>query len=245
MESLIDRENPQKLYIQLTEIIKNKMLNKEWQVGAQIPTEEELCTIYGVSKATVRTAILELVRQGYLIRQQGKGTFVSKKVISEGLTMITSFREMMLEAGVEFSTKVLAQTVMMPTDDLDVKLGISEDKHLIYIKRLRTVEGDPVLLQEAYIPHHICPSILSEDVEHNSIFELFEKKYGKKITKVKGYIEIAYLTKDEAGLLGLETGSAALLLSQHFFSGDTQVMYTRSVKRPDRFKFSIELEKKA
>lgn len=245
MDGLIDRENPQKLYIQLTEIIKNKMLNKEWPVGTQIPTEEELCAIYGISKATVRTAIMELVRQGYLKRQQGRGTFVSKKVISEGLAMITSFREMMVEAGVEFSTTVLAQTVMMPTDDLDAKLGVSEDKHIVYIKRLRAVESDPVLLQESYIPHHICPQILTEDVEHNSIFELFEKKYGIKITNVKGYIEIAYLTKEEAGHLGLEPGSAALLLTQHFFSGETQVMYSRSVKRPDRFRFSIELEKKA
>ncbi|MFA4827785.1 MAG: GntR family transcriptional regulator, partial [Thermodesulfovibrionales bacterium] len=90
---LVHRENSQKLYIQLENIFKNKIGDKKWSVGSQIPTEEELCKIYGVSKAPVRAAILELVRQGYLMRQQGKGTFVCKKVISEGLTMLTSFRE--------------------------------------------------------------------------------------------------------------------------------------------------------
>ncbi|MBI4690660.1 MAG: GntR family transcriptional regulator [Nitrospirae bacterium] len=244
MEELINRENPQKLYIQLEEIIKKKIEDKEWAIGSQIPTEEELCKIYGVSKATVRPAISELVRQGYLTRQQGKGTFVCKKIISEGLTMLVSFKELMLEAGINFSTKVLAQTVMMPTDDLDIKLNIPEDKHIIYLKRLRTADSEPILLQETYIPYHVCPQMLAEDIENNSLFELVEKKHGIKITKVKDYIEIAYPDKEEGRLLGLHEGSAALLLTQQFYSGDTQIMYMRSIKRADRFKFLIELERK-
>ncbi|MDO9289208.1 MAG: GntR family transcriptional regulator [Thermodesulfovibrionales bacterium] len=242
---LVHRENPQKLYLQLEGIIKKKIEDKEWAIGSQIPTEEEFCKIYGVSKAPVRAAILELVRQGYLMRQQGKGTFVCKKIISEGLTMLVSFKELMLEAGIIFTTKALAQTVMMPTDDLDIKLNISEDKHIIYLKRLRRVDNEPILLQESYIPYHVCPQMLAEDVENNSLLELLEKKHGIKITKVKDYIELEYLTKEESRLLGLPEGAAAMLLTQYFYSGDTQVMYMRSIKRPDRFKFLIELDRSA
>lgn len=244
MEKLIDREKSQKLYVQLYEIFKKKIESGEWSVGSQIPTEEDLCKIYEVSKATVRFAILELVRQGYLMRQQGKGTFVCKRVIPEGLTMLSSFKELMLEAGIDFSTRVLAQTVIMPTDDLDVKLDIPEDKHIIYIKRLRTIENEPVLIQEAYIPYHICPQLLDEDVVNNSLFELFEKKHGITITKVKDHIEVTSSKADESRLLGLPEGSPLLLLEQHFYSGDSQIMYMRSIKRPDRFRFSIEFEKK-
>ncbi|MBI5408047.1 MAG: GntR family transcriptional regulator, partial [Nitrospirae bacterium] len=78
---LINRHNPQKLYVQLYEILRKKIEDGDWAVGTQIPTEEELCKTYEVSKATVRLAILELVRQGYLTRQQGKGTFVCKRII--------------------------------------------------------------------------------------------------------------------------------------------------------------------
>ena len=244
MENQIDREKSQKLYVQLFELLIKKIESGEWAVGAQIPTEEELCKTYEVSKATVRLAILELVRQGYLTRQQGKGTFVCKRIIPEGLTMLTSFKELMLEAGVEFSTKILAQTVMMPTNDLDIKLNVPEDKHIIYIKRLRTVDDEPVLLQEAYIPYNICPQLLSEDVVNNSLFELFEKKHGIPITKVKDHIEVTSSKPDEYKLLGLREGSPILLLDQHFYSGDTQIMYMRSIKRPDRFRFTIEFEKK-
>ncbi|MCL4457870.1 MAG: GntR family transcriptional regulator [Nitrospirae bacterium] len=242
--TLIDRDNPQKLYLQLYEILRGKIESGDWAVDTQIPTEEDLCKTYEVSKATVRIAVSELARQGYLRRQQGKGTFVCKRVIPEGLSMFTSFKELMLEAGVSFSTKVLAQTVIMPVDDLDIKLDITEDKHIIYIKRLRLIDNEPILLQETYMPHHICPLPLEEDLENNSLLEILEKKCGVKITSVQDYIGITYLNEEEGRLLGLPVGSAALLLEQLFYSGKNKIKYTRSIKRPDRFKLFIELERK-
>ncbi len=245
MTELIDRENHQKLYIQLYEIIKKKIENNEWAVGSQIPTEQELCNIFGISRATVRTAILELTRHGFLRRQQGKGTFISKRVIPDGLTMSTNFRELMFEEGLTFSKNLLARTVMMPLESLDIKLDIPEEKHIIYIKKLWTIANEPVLLQESYIPYHICPLLLEEDIENATLLELFEKKYGIKITRVKNHFEIMRLKADEATILRLPDGSAALLLSQQFYSGDTQIMYTRLIKGSDKYKFLMELERKA
>ncbi len=244
MENPIDRHKSEKLYVQLYEILKKKIESGEWGVGSQIPVEEDLCKTYEVSKATVRIAIMDLVRQGYLTRQQGKGTFVCKRIIPEGLMMSTSFKELMFEAGINYSTTLLAQTMIMPTDDLDVKLGIPEDKHIIYIKRLQIADNEPILLQESFIPYHLCPQLLAEDVVNNSIFELLEKKYRTKVTKVKDYIEITYPGPDELKLLNMPEGSPALLLEQHFYSGETQIMYIRSIKRPERFRFYIEMERK-
>lgn len=113
---------------------KKKIESKEWNVGSQIPTEDELCRIYGVSRVTVRAAISELVREGYLFHQQGKGTFVRKQ-ISDELIMLTSFRELMLEPGIVFSTEVLAHTTMMPVGNISTLLDCPADKHIIYIKR--------------------------------------------------------------------------------------------------------------
>ena len=242
---IIDRADHQKLYLQLYDILKRKIESGEWSVGSQIPTEEDLCKMFNVSRATVRTAILELVREGYLKRQQGKGTFIFRNVISEGLSMLTSFRESLFEESLHFSTSILARTVMMPVDDLDSKLDIPQDKHIIFIKRLRLIDNEPILLQESYVPYHICPLLLEDDIEHASLLDLFEKKYGIRITKIKNGIDIAYLNIDESRVLGLPENSAALLLTQYFYSGDTIFMYTRSVKRPDKFQISIELERKA
>ena len=223
--------------------MKKKIEDKEWSLGFRIPIEQELCNVFDVSRVTVRSAISELVRQGYLIRQQGRGTFVSKKVISDKLTMFTTFGELMLEEGIDFSTDMLAQTIMMPVDDLADKLNISGDKHIIYIKRLRKVDKKPILIQETYIPFHICPPLLEEDVRKNSLFELLERKHGVHLTGVRNYFDVKYLNADEGMLLDLSENSPALVLTQHFFSGETQIMYMRSIKRPDSFVFLIEFEK--
>jgi GntR family transcriptional regulator len=242
---LIDREDHQKLYFQLYEILRKKIESNEWQVGTQIPTEEDLCKMFNVSRVTVRTAVLELVRQGYLKRQQGKGTFIYKSIVSDGLTMFTNFRELMFEEGITFSANVLARTVMMPVDDLDRKLNIPKDTHIIFIKRLWSVGNEPVLLHESYIPYHICPLLIEEDLEGHSLLDLLEKKCDIKITHIKNYIEITPLNADEARLLGLTEGPFAVLLNQYSYSGETLVLYTRLIKRTDRFKFFMELERKA
>jgi GntR family transcriptional regulator len=241
---LIDRENHQKLYHQLFSIIRKKIESGEWPVGSQIPTEEELCHMFSVSRATVRTAVLDLVRQGYLKRQQGKGTFICRSMVSEGLVMTASIRELLFDEKLNILTNVLAKTVMMPIDELDVMLDIQPDKHIIYIKRLHFINNEPVLLQETYIPYHICPLLLEEDVEHQSLLDICEKKFGIKITSVKSCIDVAILNHNEGGLLKQAEGSCAILLMQYFYSGETLILYTRSVKNQNRFQLIMEHERK-
>jgi len=86
-EKTVDRESQQKLYVQMYSIIREKIEKNEWPIGTQIPTEDDLCKSYNVSKATVRMAITELVKNGYLKKQQGKGTFVTYSVPGLGIAM--------------------------------------------------------------------------------------------------------------------------------------------------------------
>ena len=84
---------------------------------------------------------------------------------------------------------------------------------------------------------------MTENIQKNSLFELLEKKYGIHITGIKNYFTITNLNADDGMLLNLQESSPALLLSQHFFSGEDQIMYMRSIKRPDDFVYFIEFEK--
>ncbi|MCG2722378.1 MAG: GntR family transcriptional regulator [Thermodesulfovibrionales bacterium] len=239
---LIDRDDHQKLYLQVYGIIKKKIETNEWQVGSQIPTEGELCKMFNVSRATVRTAVLELTRQGYLKRQQGKGTFIKRNAFSEGFPMHASMKELLLDYDAEPTSEVLVRTVMMPVDGLDLKLDITPDKHIIYIKKLWKVREESVILQEIYVPYHVCPLLLEDDIEHRSLFDLFGKKYGIRITRVRNYIDITHLTEEQSGSIGANE-LPALLLTQEFYSGDTIVAYSVSKKRPNRFQIFLELER--
>ncbi len=241
---LIDRENPLKLYLQLSDILKKRIESGEWDIGSQIPTEDELCRAYDVSRATVRGAISELTRDGYLSKQQGKGTFVIKKVVADKLTMITTFDETMVEPPENIKTSILAQTIIMPVDDLAEKLETMPDTHLIYIKRLRIVENITILIQESFIPRHLCPHLLREDIKNISLFEFFEKKCGLHITHVMNNFEITYLNVEEGRLFEYPVKTPAPMLTQKFISGGSNIMFCRSVKRPGRGGFSIEFGKK-
>jgi GntR family transcriptional regulator len=132
---------------------------------------------------------------------------------------------------------------MMLTDDLNLKLDVPDDRHIIYLKRVRLVGDEPVLLQESYLPHAVCPALLAEEMEKLSVLDLLEEHCGVRVTRVRDYIEAIAIGEEEAGVLGLPVGSPALLLEQYFYAGETQVMYTRTVKRPERFRLFIELDR--
>lgn len=244
MDKLIHRDTPQKLYIQLCDIMKGKIEGGEWDVGFQIPTEEELCRTYGVSRVTVRAAITELVRNGYLTRQQGKGTFVYKRIVSGELTMLTTFREFLIETGPQFSTELLTRTTIMPVDDLSIRLNVPLSEHVIYLRRLRRAEDMPALIQDAYVPLRVCPGLLEDELEQMPLVELFEKRYSIPITLVRAAFDITALRGDEASIFGLPEGSQVVALHKLFFSWEEIVMYSRTVNGSDRIKFALEFEKK-
>lgn len=239
----INRDKPKKLYLQVFEILKTRIENNEWPVGSQIPVEEELCKTFEVSKATIRLAVLELVRQGYLNRRQGRGTFVCERPDRQGAAMSASFSAIMPENDPGLAISILAQTVMMPVDDLAARLDISDDKHLIYIKRLAVRGDEPVMLQESFIPHYLCPLLLRDEIGGASLLELLEQKYGLPITRITEGFDVAALIQEESRLLNLAAGAAALLLEQHFFSGDRRIMYMRSVIKPGGIRLAIEFNK--
>jgi GntR family transcriptional regulator len=237
---LISREDHQKLYLQVYGIMKKKIEANEWQIGSQIPTETNLCEMFNVSRATVRTAILELVRQGYLKRQQGKGTFVYRTTVTEGFLMHTNLKEHLLDYSDEPTSEVLVRTVMMPIDDIDTKLNISPDKHIIYIKKTWRIHDEPVILQEIYVPHFICPLLLEDDIDQQPISQLFEQKYGIQITRVKNYVDIQHVTEDQSTILGAK-GFPSLCLTQEFYSGETIVAYSVSMHNPNSFPLYLDL----
>jgi DNA-binding GntR family transcriptional regulator len=243
IQNTLDREKHQKLYVQLYTVLKAKIENSEWVIGAQIPTEDELCKIYEVSKATVKLAVLELVREGYLKRKQGKGTFVCKRSVPEWLTAYKSFRELITDANMEFTTQILVKTVIMPSDDIERKLNVPANCHIIYIKRLRIVQGEPYHYQQAYVPYHVCPDLLKEDLIHDALFDILEKKFNIKVSRVMESIEIERIQAEGAGLLKLEVGAPVIVMEQQFFSKDDHVMYVRTVSHADKFRFSVELER--
>jgi GntR family transcriptional regulator len=113
---MIDKNSPIPVYYQLKEMIKEKITKGTWQVGQCIASERELTEAYGVSRMTVRQALGELVQEGLLVREKGKGTFVCEPKVKQEDMM--SFSDIIKKAGRSLITKVLDFEVINTPDEL-------------------------------------------------------------------------------------------------------------------------------
>jgi len=236
----VDRESQQKLYVQMYSIIKEKIESQEWLVGSQIPTEDELCKTYDVSKATIRMAIADLVRYGYLKKLQGKGTFVTNAMPDLGITMKTRLTEDMFGEGVNAHKEILMKGIKALPDDVKKYLKTNRDVYYILCKRV--VNGEPAYLEESFIPLETVPDVEELEVWQMPFYELVQEKSEKKIFKVVQTIEISEISNDAASILKTDKRAPVLLLHRMLMAADgSPLAYTRLMGSGKKYKLQTEL----
>ncbi len=230
-------------YIQLMDILKEKVQQADWAPGDQIPGEQDLCELYQVSRTVVRQALRELEFEGVISRRKGKGTFIALPKISEGLVQkLTGFYQDMVERGLRPGTKVLHQAVVPANDKIARYLNIQPGDEVIDIQRLRFTNDEPIQLVTTYIPYKICPGLAQVDLTDQSLYAYLEKECGIFITKGHRYIEAVLASEHEAALLGIEHGAPLLMLDSVSFSENNQpIEYYHALHRGDRSRFEVEL----
>ena len=238
----IDRFNQEKLYMQLTRIFLSLITSGQWENGCQIPTEAELCRQYGVSKITVRQAIKNLAADGYLLKIQGKGTFVRNSEQPSGFNMKTRFTEDMFGKEVQVKREVLARGVQPTEPTASEYLKTHEDIYRIVSQRV--VEGEPISMEESYIPVTMLPEANDLDFADGSLLAMLQERGTKKIVKIVQTVEIAPVHGEYAKNLGVAEGVPGLVIHRLFLGPDeTPVAYTRFLGRSDRYKFQTEFER--
>lgn len=238
----IDRFAQEKLYIQLMRIFLEQINSGKWQLGQQIPTEEELCKMYNVSKITVRQAINNLVSDGYLIKIQGKGTFVASKLPVVGLSMKTTLTEDMFGKEVKLERKILNKGIKEPPPD--VRGFLKTNDRIYYILSKRLGNGKTAYIEEAFIPQGMLPYIDKLDITQGSFYSVLQERASKRIFKMVQTIEVSRSTGDVSKYLEVEDGFPLLIIHRLFLSSDdTPVAYTKIQGRSDRYKFQTEFER--
>ncbi len=243
MNEIINFESRIPYYIQLMDILKEKIQLGNWTSGDQIPGEQDLCEHYGISRTVVRQALRELELEGVINRRKGKGTFVSLPKISEGLAQkLTGFYQDMVERGLKPVTKVLHQNVIPANEKVSGFLNIPLGENVIDILRLRFINEEPIQLVTTYIPFEICPALASVDLTNRSLYEFLETECGVFIAKGRRYIEAVLANESEAMLLGIERGAPLVMLDSISFSEDGKpIEYYHALHRGDRSRFEVEL----
>lgn len=242
IEKTVDRDSKEKLYVQIYSIIKEKIENGEWPSSTQTPTEDELCKTYDVSKVTVREAISELVREGYLKRQQGKGTFVTYSIRNSGLAMKTRLTEDMFGEGVKVQKELLVKGIREPSEEIKTYLKTEDGVYYLLCKGV--VEDEPAYIEELYIPLLLFPGIEGEVTCPTSLYDLIQEKAIRKISKVVQTIEVTKIKGDAADILKVKEGAPALLIHRLFIGHDKDtIAYARLIGSSRRYKIQTEFER--
>lgn len=230
--------NTQPAYLQLADLIQEKIATNEYSLGSKIPSERELSEVFGISRMTVRKAIEVLIEKGMLTRLQGKGTFVSKPKTDSPIDTIQSMKSFIQESGLIPSNKVLVTKTEKAGGKYSRIFHIPPDADLFLLFRLRLGNGEPLALEYTYIPYDIIPDIESYDFEHCSLYDLYEQQ-GITFATDSQRLEIVNVCNPQAALLKVEEDSAVFMLHDTVTDTTGRVIeYTRSYVGGNTFTFS-------
>jgi GntR family transcriptional regulator len=214
------------------------------QVGEAIPSERRLSSELGVSRLTLRAALDDLVRDGYLERRHGSGTFVSEPKIAQQLTL-TSFSEDMRRRGMVAGSRTIELREMHAGAAVGRALNISPDARVVLIRRLRLADGEPMALETLHVPASVVPGLTREALEDSSFYELLERHYGVVIATGQQSIEPTVTNDEESELLGVPLHSPAFLFERTSRTSDDEtVEFVRSLYRGDRYRLVAELSQR-
>jgi GntR family transcriptional regulator len=210
-------------------------------VGEAIPSERQLSAELGVSRLTLRAAVDDLVREGYLARRHGAGTYVSEPKIAQELSM-TSFTEDMRRRGMVPSSRTLELKTVPAGARLGRLLHVSPSEPVTVVKRLRYADRETMAIETLHVSASLVPGLSAKDLEERSFYELLEERFGIMVVGGTQAIEPTVTNEEESAALGVPLHSPAFLFERTTRAADgTIVEYVRSIYRGDRYRLVSDL----
>jgi GntR family transcriptional regulator len=243
MSRTIDPYNAVPKYYQLASILRQKIEDGDWQPRSPIPSERQLEGLYNVSRTTTREAIDALVRQGYLYREHGRGTFVSPQKLQKGAMELTSFSEDLIKRGIHPGQVIRSLEWVVPPAKILQKLELPAGTQVMRIERIRLGDDIPIGLQTSYITLPANQEINFAEMEQSgSLYRILQEKFNIIPSEADETLEVTLATPEEAQLLKIEEGAPLLLSERVLFAQDRRpVEYVKILYRGDRYRYYVRL----
>jgi GntR family transcriptional regulator len=228
------------IYVQLRDILRDQIENGIYLPGKTIPSENELSERYGVNRLTVRTAIEELAKEGIVKSVQGKGVFVMGERMARDLDTLSGFSQTIREKRGEPKVHVLTKKVRKAGGKYSKIFGIDEEDEINYIKRVGFVDGEPLSIDEIFVPKGILPQMNELNVSDFSMYDLYDF-YKINITNAHQTLDIVTLDQNESRLLNITTSQAVYLFTSITYAdNETPIEYAKNYVRADLCQFTVE-----
>lgn len=197
-------------YRKLYEILRKHIVKGVYSVGDLLPSENELCAVYEMTRPTVRHALDSLVKDGLIVKKQGKGSIVRKPPQNIGILSIAGTASAI---GVRYlKTDILQKPLIKTWPELfPFELSeIEQESGCIYMERLRYVDDEPVFYDINHLPNLFLPRITQRSFENKSLFEILRKNYQIEITGGEQQLKAIKPYKKIRQLLNLKANQPVL-----------------------------------
>jgi len=238
----VDRDLPTPLYHQVHELIAGQIRDGELLPGDRLPKEKGLAASLGISLAPVRQAILALVREGYLERASGRGTFVRERHVEEHLSILSSFSDLLRLTDRPWHVDMVSCAVEPVGATIAEALGMEHDQ-VVHLRRLAVLDDEPVALLDAYLSASRFGSLAQGDFG-GSLYGWLAQEHGLRMSSARNSIGMARLSESESELLAQPVASGVLeILSVTNDQNSRATEYSRALYHPDRFRFQIDSQR--
>lgn len=241
----IDPHSKLPLYDQIERNLRDLIINGKLSPGEMMPSEWELVELYGVSRLTVRRALDELVRQNWLERKHGVGTFVRQPRAASISASKLSFTEQMRSIGRQPTSRLVSKRNLPATAKIARFLRISAGDLVIEITRVRLADGEPILLETSCLSLERFPGLDNYSWgENESLYKILSEEYGVTVIGLDHTLKPVLLTETEAHYLQTQAGTPAILSEIVAFTKDNiPVEYVWSVSNGDKSEFYFHFQR--
>lgn len=236
-----DRSRPEPLWHQAETALRGLIESGEWPAGSQIPNEDRLGEMLGISRITLRHALRNLEEAGMLRREHGRGTFVRSATMVAGVRGLTSFTDEMRTLALEPGTRLLGAQII-PTDEaiaeaLEIALGTS----VVQLRRLWLGNGMPIGIQTTHLPADRVPGLYEAAPSVGSLYSWLKDNCAIHPVKAKEIYRVGSVPPGDAEIIELPAGTPAFEVERITFDRAGPFEFALSIMRADRYEIRSTL----
>jgi len=236
-----DRRRPEPLWHQAETTLRGLIEGGEWSAGAQLPNEDRLGEMLGISRITLRHALRNLEEAGLLRREHGRGTFVRSATLVAGVRGLTSFTEEMRTLALVATTTLIGADRIVAIEGIADALELAVGEPVVRLKRLRLGNGRPIGIQTSHLPEARVPGLFDDAPNVQSLYTWLEERCGIKPVKAKEVYRVGRVAPVDAELIQLAANTPAFEVERIAYDSRGPFEYTLSTMRADRYEIRSTL----
>ncbi|ELY5816282.1 GntR family transcriptional regulator [Cronobacter turicensis] len=211
------------IYKSIAERLRLRLNSSDYHIGSPLPGEKALAQEFGVARMTIRKAVDLLVDWGLVVRRHGSGTYVARKDVHHETTSLTGLAEVLRQQGKDVHSKVLQFEVMPAPPAIASQLRIQINERIYFSRRVRYVEGKPLMLEDSYMPVKLFRTLSLAHLE-GSKFDYIEKECGITISGNYESLTPVLADKQLAAMMNVQEQTPLLRITSLSYSDNGEFL---------------------